>query len=185
MTGSTKTTHSYPWLSRLIASLTIGLMMLALAASTAFAGTGNQTKQVAGNAAPVVSTGGDQVTLDADDEDDEDDDDEDDEDEEGGGGGGLPATDTAPLAGTGQSTQFAGDAARVISTGGDKVALNEDDEDDEDEEGGGGGGLPATDTAPLAASGGASGPIPAVVLLMIAGLAGGAATVAAKRSIRP
>jgi hypothetical protein len=183
MLASTKTSHDHSWLSRLIVSLTIGLMMLALGASAAFAGTGIQGSHVAANA-PVITTGGG-VTLDEDDEDDEDDGD----DEEGGsggggsGGGGLPAPDTAPLAATGI----------VVTTGGG-VSLDEDDEDDEDdgedEEGGsggggsGGGGLPATDTAPLASSSDAGTPLPAVALLVIAGLAGGAMKVGAKRSVR-
>jgi hypothetical protein len=176
MTASTKTIHNHSWLSRFLVALTSGLMMFALGAATAFAGTGSQATLVAGNAAPV-STGGGVVTLNEDDDDDEDDDDEDDEDDEGRGGGGLPATDTAPFS--------------VISTGGGVVTLNEDDdddddedEDDEDDEGSGGGGLPATDAAELAASGGASAPIPALALLVITGLAGGAVTVAAKRAVR-
>src|SRR4051812_45394741 len=142
MTASTKTTQNHTWFSRLIVSLTIGLMMLALGATTAFAGTGIQTTPFAANAAPVISTGGDKVALNEDDGDDEDDDDEDGEGGSGGGGGGgLPATDTAPVAATGIA----------ISTGA-KVTLNEDDGDDEDDDdedgeggsgGGGGGGLPA------------------------------------------
>jgi hypothetical protein len=187
MIASANTIHSHSWLGRLIVSLTIGLMMLALGAATAFAGTGIQSTHVAANAAPVISTSGGQVTLDED----EGDEDEDEEDEEGrrssgGGGGGLPATDTAPLAASGD----VGNAAPVISTGGAKITLDEDDCDDDDceEEGGrssrGGGGLPATDTAPLAATGGATTPIPAIALLVVAGLAGGAMTVAAKRSVR-
>ena len=128
MTASAKTIHNHSWVSRLIVSLTIGLMMLALGAASAFAGTGIQGTHAVGNAAPVISAGAGQVTLDEDDEDDEDD-------------------------------------------------------GDDEESGSGGGGLPATDTAPLGANDGTSSPIPAIALLVIAGLAGGAVKVAAKRSI--
>ena len=163
--ASTKTIHSRSWMSRLLVSLTIGLMMLALGATTAFAASGVQTTHFA---APVISTGGTQASFD------EDCDDEDDDDcEEGSSGGGLPATDTVAVTGT------------AVSAGA-QVALNEDDEDDEDEDeegGSGGGGLPSTDTASLASSSDAGTPLPAVALLVIAGLAGGAIKVASKRSI--
>jgi hypothetical protein len=128
MTASTKSTRNGSFLARLIVSLTMGLMILALGASTAFAATGSHVTQATHNAAPVVSTGGGSVALDEDDDDD-------------------------------------------------------DDDDDEDTSGGGGGGLPATDTAPLAASTDSGAPMNALILLVIAGLAGGAVTVAAKRSI--
>ena len=100
---------------------------------------------------------------------------------------------SAAFAGTAtQATRVAGHAAAVISPGGGGVSLNDDDDDDEDEDdedeeggGGGGGGLPATDTAALTPAGDATSPIPALALLVVAGLAGGAVTVAAKRSTRP
>ena len=177
MTASPNRTHQHLWLSRLIVSLTIGLMTLALGAATAFAGTGTQAPQFAGNAARAATADGAGVTLNEDDEDD-DDDDEDDEEGGSGGGGGLPATDTAPFVVSG-----------LVSADGTGVTLNEDDECDDDdcEEGGSGGGgsLPATDTAPLAVSSAASTAMPAIALLVIAGLAGGAVMVAAKRSSRP
>jgi hypothetical protein len=94
MTASAKSTHNHSWVSRLILSLTIGLMTFALGAATAFAGTGAQAPHFAGNVAGVISAdGGDQVTLNEDDECDDDDC----EESGGSGGGGLPATDTAPL----------------------------------------------------------------------------------------
>ena len=169
MIASAKTTQGRTWLARLIVSLTIGLMLLAMSAATAFAGTRVQATHVAGNAAPVISTGGDEVSFD----DDCDDEDDDDDCEEGGGG--LPATDTAPLAVTGVG----------IATGGQLTFDDDcDDEDDDDDcEESVSGGMPATDTAPLASSSDAGTPIPAIVLLVIAGLAGGAVTVAARRSI--
>jgi hypothetical protein len=127
MTASTKSNRNGSLLARLIVSLTMGLMILALGASTAFAASGSHVTQATHNAAPIVSTGGGHVSLDEDDDD--------------------------------------------------------DDDEDDDEDGSGGGGLPATDTAPLAASSDSGAPMNALVLLVIAGLAGGAVTVAAKRSI--
>ncbi len=123
MTASTKV-HGRSWVSRLLVSLTIGLMMLALGATTAFAAGGVKTAQFA---APVIVTGGTQASFDED--------------------------------------------------------CDDGDDDDCEEGGSGGGGLPSTDTAPLASSSDAGTPLPAIALLVIAGLAGGAMKVASKRSI--
>lgn len=58
MTASTKNSRGQSILGGLIASATIGLTMLALAATSAFAGTGIQAPTAAASAAPVVPTGG-------------------------------------------------------------------------------------------------------------------------------
>jgi hypothetical protein len=99
-------TRSQSLLARLVAMLAIGLFMLSVGAATTLAGSGTRASDAGGNAAPIVSSDGGQVTLNEDDEDDEDDDEDDeDEEDEDEGGGGLPATDTAPeIAGDAGST---------------------------------------------------------------------------------
>ncbi len=96
------------------------------------------------------------------------------------------------FAGNGTHTsRAAGNAAPIVSSDGAKSAFDEDDEDDEDDGddeedsgGGGGGGLPATDTASeLSTTSGSTSPVPAVAILVIAGLVGGAVKVAAKGKI--
>ena len=77
-------------------------------------------------------------------------------------------------------------AARTVTTPGGPATpdadCDDDDDDDECEEGGGG--LPATDTAPEPGTGTNPGsPIPAVTVLLLTGLVGGAVKVAAKRTI--
>jgi hypothetical protein len=94
-----------------------------------------------------------------------------------------------------KASDAAGNGAPIVSSDGGQVTLNEDDEDEDDEdeddedeededEGGGGGSLPATDTAPeIAGNAGTTSPVPAVAVLVIAGLVGGAVKVASKRKI--
>jgi len=91
MTTSIKPDRMRAMLGRLVAMLTMGLLLLNVSTATVFAANGAQASNHSTNAAPGGGVGGG-VTLDADDDDDDDEDD----DEEGGGGGGLPATDTAP-----------------------------------------------------------------------------------------